>query len=112
MRATVSADSPWISATSPRMICGPCTWASGGTVITVDAPKPPSGTQIRATMLRDSNQCRCGMRTLLTPQVRGRLQHLVRGLDGLGVDFIRPLPCDEIDHFFHHTDIGNFEHPL
>ena len=112
MRATVSAGSPWISATSPRMICGPCTCASGGTVITIDAPQPTSGTQRRATMLRESSQYRCVMPTLLTPQVGGRLQHLVRCLDGLGVDFIRPLPRNEIDHLFHHTDIGNFEHAL
>src|SRR5215831_9660894 len=111
-RATVSADSPWISTTSPRVTWGPWTCASGSTVITIDAPQPASGTQRRATMLRESSQYRGIMRTLLTPQVRGRLQHLVRGLDGLGVDFIRPLPRDEIDHFFHHTDIRDFEHPL
>jgi hypothetical protein len=112
MRATVSVDSPWTVATSPRVICGPCTCASGGTVITTDAPQPSSGTQRRTTLLRQNNQCRCVMRTLLTPQVGGRLQHFIRRLDGLGVDFIRPLPRDEIDHFFHHTDIGDFEHSL
>src|SRR5215470_14736226 len=99
IRDTVSVGSPWISTTSPRVICGPWTCASGGTVSTIDAPQPTSGTQTMATMLRESNQCRCGMYLLLTPQVRGRLQHLVRGLDGLRVDFIRPLPRDEIDHF-------------
>ena len=75
-------------------------------------PQPSSGTQRRTTLLRENNQCRCVMRTLLTPQVGGRLQHFIRRLDGLGVDFIRPLPRDEIDHFFHHTDIGDFEHSL
>src|SRR5690554_1141779 len=48
----------------------------------------------------------------LPSQVVGHLQHLIRRLDGFGVNLISPLRGNHIHHLFNHFHIGHFQHSL
>src|SRR5579871_51706 len=40
------------------------------------------------------------------------LQHLIVGLDGLGVHLVSALRFDHVHHFLHDVDVGGFHGPL
>src|SRR5579871_1180210 len=40
------------------------------------------------------------------------LQHLIVGLDGLGVHLVGALRFDHVHHFLHDIDVGGFHSPL
>ena len=48
----------------------------------------------------------------LTPQLVGGGQHIVGGLDGFGVHFIRTLGGDHAHHFLNDLHIGHFQDAL